>query len=754
MEDLLIPDQLNVPMETNSSFEGENLLTGGLNTSDLINQFMYNSGGNKLNQRMGNGLVSEPVDPIQQQLNNFGKTPTSSDYISAPLQFDLDRSGAARYMSSDIYGQVGFDPRLSQDDIEFRYGSMQTMSDVTSQALGGMSEIFSSTFIEGWKGWGRMTEALFSWDASKLMGSPEEREEMAKKQEDIFNKYAIYDTQESRDTIFNRQFFGNMLQQAGFTLGAAAQMILEHYVTLGIGSLFSTAGKAATFLKAGQTLGELANDTRKVAATMSRSQSVANAIAQIPRTMVPLYGTVEDIMKVKTAGASLTQMGMLGVGGIKRELSIFNMARSEAIFESASTYSDLQKRLTDEYIFSTGQAPPADIQAKINQKAEDASHDNFWVNTALLTVMNRIQFDNIIKSFNPSRKLFTDDVSRLAAKTLEVTGKIEGKTITQGFQKGMFGSLSTLPGIAKTFGKKKAAWEATKMMGKSLTKFEASEGVQELLQEASGKGLNDFYYDIYHGNKGYSSKTDAILSNIKNPLTDTDGMKTFLMGALTGRMIAPVNSVVTGVTNYKQNRDDQKQLKDDLAIVNMFLKNPVNTIYTKEWIANTKVQGKAARTMSEAASKSNQYVFQNAKNSAFAKAVATSIKLNMYESMKDTMFELGQDLSDQEFTEAFGFNPTKENKKNVQEYMTGVIEKVEDYYNTFNSLKEKYADKIIPDLYKNNSDEDYQKALVSKKVLDDAIEILTTNTVLARQTVVRAAGLQECDGEGFTGFLN
>ena len=743
MEDLLIPDQLNVPMETNSSFEGENLLTGGLNTSDLINQFMYNSGGNKLNQRMGNGLVSEPVDPIQQQLNNFGKTPTSSDYISAPLQFDLDRSGAARYMSSDIYGQVGFDPRLSQDDIEFRYGSMQTMSDVTSQALGGMSEIFSSTFIEGWKGWGRMTEALFSWDASKLMGSPEEREEMAKKQEDIFNKYAIYDTQESRDTIFNRQFFGNMLQQAGFTLGAAAQMILEHYVTLGIGSLFSTAGKAATFLKAGQTLGELANDTRKVAATMSRSQSVANAIAQIPRTMVPLYGTVEDIMKVKTAGASLTQMGMLGVGGIKRELSIFNMARSEAIFESASTYSDLQKRLTDEYIFSTGQAPPADIQAKINQKAEDASHDNFWVNTALLTVMNRIQFDNIIKSFNPSRKLFTDDVSRLAAKTLEVTGKIEGKTITQGFQKGMFGSLSTLPGIAKTFGKKKAAWEATKMMGKSLTKFEASEGVQELLQEASGKGLNDFYYDIYHGNKGYSSKTDAILSNIKNPLTDTDGMKTFLMGALTGRMIAPVNSVVTGVTNYKQNRDDQKQLKDDLAIVNMFLKNPVNTIYTKEWIANTKVQGKAARTMSEAASKSNQYVFQNAKNSAFAKAVATSIKLNMYESMKDTMFELGQDLSDQEFTEAFGFNPTKENKKNVQEYMTGVIEKVEDYYNTFNSLKEKYADKIIPDLYKNNSDEDYQKALVSKKVLDDAIEILTTNTVLARQTVVRAAGLQE-----------
>jgi SpoU rRNA methylase family enzyme len=143
-------------------------------------------------------------------------------------------------------------------------------------------------------------------------------------------------------------------------------------------------------------------------------------------------------------------------------------------------------------------------------------------------------------------------------------------------------------------------------------------------------------------------------------------------------------------------------------------------------------------------------MFHNAKNSAFAKAVASAIKLDMYDSMRSTLLELGEDLSDKEFLEAFNFNPTVENKKSVKEYMGELVTKMEDYYNTYTSLRKRYADKIIPELYKNNSPKEYAQALLVKQTLDDAIEVLTTNTVLGRQAVVRASGLQQKMGASKT----
>jgi hypothetical protein len=705
---------------------------------------------NSLPTLMEGVSISRPsVDPIQKSLEAFANAPTSLQTQAAPRFFDYEATRADRYVQSKNFRSLGFNPTLGQEN-EYKYGYRQTWDDVWSNGLAGMAGLASDAFVEGWKGWGRMTEALFSLDASKLMGSPLEREQMAKAQEDLLNKYAIYSTPEGEKGILNREFFGNMLQQSGFMVGTAAQMLVEYGLTAGFGSLIGTAGKAGALLKVGQTTAELIDDTRKVASAMTRSERVVQAIADLPRVMIPLYGTLQDVNKIRGAGAGLTQMGILGLGGIRRELSMFNMARSEAIFESASTYADLKKRLTDEYILETGQAPTAEVQERIDQKAEDATHDNFWTNMGVLSVMNRIQFDNIIKSFNPARKLFTDDVSKVAEQTISVTGKIGDKTVTQGFVKGALGSVSALPSIAKTFGKKTAAWEATKMLGRNLMKFEASEGVQELIQEAASKGLGEYYYDLYHGNKGYNSKTDAVLSSIENPLTSNEGMKTFLMGALTGRLIAPVSSAITGVANYKENQKLRKQAKEDLAIVNSFLKDPTNSIYAKEWIANTKVQGKAAQTMAEAVSKNSEYMFHNAKNSAFAKAVASAIKLDMYDSMRSTLLELGEDLSDKEFLEAFNFNPTVENKKSVKEYMGELVTKMEDYYNTYTSLRKRYADKIIPELYKNNSPEEYAQALLAKQTLDDAIEVLTTNTVLGRQAVVRASGLQQKMGASKT----
>lgn len=707
-------------------------------------------------QAMSRELLSQPnpeipVGPgyqfnLDNALNKLSKKINSGNptlnAAAAPMNLG-SKSDYDRYANSEDFQTFGYVPSLGSEQ-EYRYGRAMTWGDTMGKALAGGGALAWDTFVEGWKGWGRMAEALFTWDSSKLMGSEEERYQIAKEQEEIFNKYAIYNTAESEDSLLNRQFFGNMMQQAGFTVGALGQMILETYLTAGIGKAISASvggiGKAKALRTAG-TVGELINDTRKAQQVISNTQRVNNALKQIPRALVPMYGTVDDMVKAGRAGAGTLQLGMLLGGGIKREMSMFNMARSEAIFEAASTYKDLEDKLVNEFVSTNGREPNETELETIRKTADNASSDNFASNLGILTLMNRVQFGNMFKNFNTSRKIFSANATALGEDVFEVSGKVGDKTVKKVYEKGFVGRLGAVRDISKTFGRKKAAWEATKSMGLGLMKFEGSEGAQELLQEASNKGLSDYYYNLYHGNKGFGTKVDNVLSSIQNPLTDIDGAKTFLMGALTGRFIAPFSYAAGKAFAGKEGKDIAARKREAISIINTFYSDP--TQYAKEWIANVKVQNRAAATMEEAVANGDRYTFYNTKDSAFAKAVSAAIKLNMYESLKDSLTELSKELNDQEFKEAFNLEPGSANRENVSQFMGKVVSQMDDYYTLYNNLKDKYGDRIVPELYRYNKPEEYERAKIAKIALDNAIEMLTTNVFKSRQSTKRAAELQQ-----------
>ncbi len=171
--------------------EGENLLnnygplpsSGGGNTT--IPGFNPDDAYNKLAQR---------VNPEERSLLATNKP------MVLGTQADYDR-----YKNSKNFQTFGLNPMIG-DEQEYLYGRAQTWGETIANGLAGAGHLAADTFIEGWKGWGRMTEALFTWDSSKLMGSEEERYEMAKKQEDIMNKYAIYDTAESKETLWKLRY--------------------------------------------------------------------------------------------------------------------------------------------------------------------------------------------------------------------------------------------------------------------------------------------------------------------------------------------------------------------------------------------------------------------------------------------------------------------------------------------------------------------------------------------------------------------
>jgi hypothetical protein len=667
---------------------------------------------------------------------------TPSLKASARPEYLGSASDLERYSSSDDFQTFGYVPSLGSEQ-EYRYGRAMSWGDTMGKAFAGGGHLAFDTFMEGWKGWARMTEALFTWDSSKLYGSPEERYQIAKEQEAIFNKYAIYSTAESEDTLLNRQFFGNMLQQSGFTVGALAQIAAETYLTGGLAKIISASagaiGKAKT-IQGAATVGELINDTRKVQQVISNSQRVTNALKSLPRAVVPLYGTIQDLSNASKAGAGFFQLSMLGLGGAKRELSMFNMARSEAIFEAASTYKDLEDKLVNEFRTSNGREPSAEELNNIRNTADRASSDNFYANTGILTLMNRIQFGNMFKNFNTTRKIFNESAASFADEAFEVTGKVGGKTTTKVYEKGFIGRFGATGDIAKTFGRKKAAWEATKSFGKGLMKFEGSEGAQELIQEASNKGLSDYYYDLYSGKSGYDDRIDKVMASIKNPITDLDGAKTFLMGALTGRLIAPFSYGMSKINIGEEAKLREAKKREAIGIINTFYADP--TQYLKEQIANVKVQNRAARTMEEAAANQDMYTFYNAKDSAFAKAMASSIKLNMYESFRDTLQEFSDEMSAEDFQKAFSLDPSEANKQDVKEFVGKVVSQMDEYHTLYNNLKDKYGSRIVPELYKYNAPEDYERVKMAKFAQDNAIEMLTTNVFKSRQATKRAVKLQ------------
>ena len=771
----------------------------------------YDIDDNSITQRL-----SKQLNPEEQSLQSFAK----------PMVLGTERD-YNRYKDSKDFQSLGYTPNLGEQQ-EFKYGNAMDWGETVGKAISGGTALATNTFVEGWKGWGRMTSALLNWDSTRLMGTPEEREQIAKEQEDIFNKYAIYDTAESKDGFFNRQFFGNMLQQSGFAVGALAQFAVEEVLTAGIGGAISAASKGLLVARTGKALvkakeagqlaekttllgkaaegvksitgsifkpktittaSETANNVRKAMDVVTSQPKVINGFANGLKKLVPGYGTVEEIVKLNKAGAGFAQMAYTGIGGIKRGLSEFNMARSESIFEAASTYTDLKNKLVEEYYAKTGEYPQGKELERIKQKSEDASHDNFWTNVGVLSVMNRIQFDNMFNSFKRSRSLLGPGTAELKGSAFVVKGVNKlGKQEIKTFAKGPLGDISSIGQVAKTFGTKQAAWVATKSIGKGLMKFEGSEGLQELIQEASNTGLSEYYYDLYHGSKGYDTKLDSVLGSMKNPLTDTQAMKTFLMGALTGRLISPMTGGFTAISENIQDRNKLKKAEasaktltekmmadykertgkeaegDDLESIKVQIKQSTEyqtkkqkvqeaiglmnslssdpTFLMKEAIANIKINNKAAENMEEAAANHNQYIFNNTQGSALAKTVAAAIKLDMYDSLKDMLGEYGQNMTDEEFKSAFNMDASDANKKNVKDLTSKMASNVEDYYNTYKVLKDKYSDLIIPELYKNNDPAVYKNAKFQKFVLDNMIEMIATNSFKAKDAIKRASELQ------------
>lgn len=715
-------------------------------TLDYIDPFQQRDQNNS-------GLQMAPVssDPTAEYLSQLYKKGPSLETQMQPVTFDPEAAQLDRYTNSKYFSQLGFDPRKNN---EYAYGSYQTWGDTMANALGGAGRLAANTFAEHWKGYGRLADALFSFDASKLQPDNMELYSMAKEQEAAMNKYAIFRTPESEDSVINKQFFGDMVQNAGFMLGTIGGFLAEELLTMGASSVFSATRLGIKVMQGLDRIQDVEEFVRvnKSLGDIWKSRDFSELMLKGAKRLVPLYETGEKLIAAKRAGAGALQMGYLGLGGLRRALSEANIARTESVFEAAGTYKEIKDALYNEYLENTGEQPSADALDRIETAAREGAMDNFKTNFGMLLITNRLQFDNLFSGLNLERKLLSK-AGQYADDVFAVTGKLAGseaaeeaaKTATKVYSKGAFGTFSALGEVAADFGRKEAAWVATKALGRNMFKWEASEGLQELFQEGSNKGLTDYYYQLYHGKRAYGSRLDAIMENIETPFDSTQGAKTFLMGALTGRLLSPINFAMgkareMASTTKEQREEIEADRDKSVAAMNAFYAQPYATL--KEQIANFKVQNRAAENMQKAVANDDAYAFTNAKDSAFVSAMSAAKKLGMLPSFVDTIRAYGENMTNEELKEAFGFDPTEEGRGTAKTYFEKLATEVEDFNKTWERLDMKYGNKIRLDLYAPGSVGQVQ-AQFAKKALDHYIEMLATTSYRAQRAVLRTVSVAD-----------
>jgi len=734
-------------------------------------------------------------NPLGDFLTKINTQAPSLEQQMRPIGFDAQAMNVERYRSSPDFQKLGIELDGSNEE---RYGLNQSWGEVMSNGFTGMRKLAANGFVDNWKGFGRMFDALVTWDWDKLHGDATSMLELDKSMNDIMNENPIYATKEGENTFWNRQTWGNFLQQSGFTVGAMGGMLSEQLITKAIEAGLTATGigaPAAAALETASDIETAANITRlgrvgektkeffdaaknfkalkKLGDIWKEDNMVKDFMLSVGKRLpvidigVDLAETYRAAKVAGIGGAELAwDLTKVGVGGVKRTLSEANFAFTEARMEAAGTYSDLYSKLYQDYVDLNGKRPDADAIENMNKMAMEAADRNFNFNTAILGISNRIQFDNIFKNSKVMNQILSKyGLDEAVENRIKVVGRLNGtdKLVPHYYETGILGGVGAFKKVAADFGKAKAFEVAGISLLKSMAKMEITEGIQELLQEGSNVYFQDYYRNAYNVsiNPDYQPEGDSFKRAVASQL-NMQGVKTFMSGALTGlilhgptalggRALKYGSEKITDMqktsgmtaeqkTEYFKNKETQKGAAGKhYAEFNAFAKDPSAAF--QEAVKNLNFQKEGSTALEAAAKNQDKFVYENIRTAMLDKMIAASIRNNTYEGLKDTLTSYGKHMTKEEFEKAFvGAEYTSENKKTVEDYTDKVVGAIDSYTKTWNKLQERYGNKFNPNRFKPGT-KAFMNELIKKKVLDDMIEHLASNEFKATDALDRITNI-------------
>ena len=719
-----------------------------------------------------------------QQKNPVQSDPFQNKYYN-PQQVD-------RYKESEIYSPW-IDPFA---DNETAAAQAQSGWEALWNGTKGSWDGIKDGFVSGAMVLPRLVGSIFSGSVEGMMDDEYGMMLSDYQQQQNQNENPIYMTADERDDIFSLKAAGEMMQNAGYTIGTVGELVAETVLTEFLAGAFTvategggagvlaatTAAEAGRWSRmmakvrgAGRVTGEAVSNGLKFggktaelgaqnamrAKTMAQS---AEAIAEMSKlrdaqfgsklteklyqasTKIPVLGELIETgnamaLAGKTGMLTKGELAKMGVGGIRRAYGEFQAASGEAAIEAGGTFNDVYKTMYDDFVEKNGYEPDAEEEKRMRELSKDAAVGSYGINMATLLMMNKIEFGSLMRNIVPDNAIIRAFKNE-ADQIYSVTGKVGGKSTTLPFSKGTLGRLGIIPEVVRTFdnGYRVAAAQYGKGLVGGFARFSVWEGLQENIQEGTLHGLTKHYQDLYNNDpstwgEGFQEAVDSQMNK--------QGLKTFMMGAMTGVVTGPV--VSGGLRAFDRTfrsasyKDRKDQLDANVASVKNFMLNHDKVL--SEHIAKTKEYNSYNEEMQRAASNDDLYNYLNSRESALMKAVHSAKRLGNLPLLMDTVRAYGEGFDNQAFKEAFGFSAEEAGYSSPADFTSRIANDIQRYSDTYDHYMKKYANFL--DLNKYIKDPNRKLATdIARASLLDAIEVVSFHENKAQDAVKRRAGIQ------------
>ena len=742
-----------------------------------------------------------------------------------------------RFRFQDNFKPEGFNPFDEANDA--RWSSRETVWSALGKGFDQFGSRFSNTFVDYWKDWGRLGDALVSWDLSKMMpGESEMMKQYMEDQREQMKNY-VFAKPGTEDDIFTRKTVSEFIGNAGFALGTfsgfaielAADAVITYFsagagagsigATIGrLGSKFGLKSAAKTVAKegveevakqaakrsafsindivTGYNLGNQSTDairaTGKVSkgiedaakvSKMAGTDAAREAAKEASRVMalnldaiiksksftelsanivkgIPVVGSLftagEKAAVGAKAGLSAGKVIGIGLSGVRRTAQEINMASTEASFEAIQTYGETLEQMAAKYQLEHDGTPPdfAEFE-KMKRLAGQASFSNYKTNLGILLATNRLQFGTLFNKINITNKWFSDVLSETGAKAFGVKSMFKGtKEVFKVYEKSKFlGTYGLIGKIAKDFGKKQAAYVLGKTLAKNTLKFQVTEGLQENIQEASAMAWRDFYLSQYDET---GLTLDKAFEQGLESQWSKQGLKTFMMGAFTGMLVSGPTALmmkgVEGVSNaainkqYKNTPSEnplkqaKEQLLRDIDTMNLVGSWLSDSKKSDMKLFNFNSQLNSAMGMTEAAAANNDYEYHNHKDNALIAGALAANRTGMIDAYTQSIRSMGEEMTDQEFEEAFGIKLQDTKYKSAREFTNTVADELKKYSDVIDGLRKKIKNLADPLMYAENS-KDRAIAAIMRNTQENALHVIAINQLKGVRAGERAKQLTD-----------
>jgi len=609
----------------------------------------------------------------------------------------------------------------------------------------------------------RLGRALLTLDPSLINPTDAETAISGEEQKRIYRNNPIFYDPNSEDDIFSRQFLAETLQNTGFTFGTMGGFVAENALFGGISKVIAPLFKAGAASKS-MRIAEIGAEGLNLSKNeMNLAQQTRNLLQNGPAgrlggktawdyalnigSKLPFIDAVADTTKLLQvagkAGLTAGELRMIGAGGLRRAMSEWNFAASEAAVEAGGVYGDTFDQLYDSYLKKGIEITP-DIIDQIRKDSLSGASKDYAINVAILGITNKITFGNLFRNFGTDSK-FINILRSQGERTISVMGKTEGgKMLAKSLPRGFLGVLGHKKDIIGAFanGKEVFRKELKKDLIRGLSRFEITEGIQENLQEGTSVAIKDYYADLY--DRDVASWGDSFKEGVEAQFTKT-GLKTFLSGALMGFFTRPVTGAIQGAKESyeeyklkKANPNHVNALEGTLKELNHFYADPERVLY--EPIKAMKKQIALNQGMVRSAAQGQKYDYFNNRDSGIIELALHAKRTGTFDVFKDFIKEYGSNFSEKDFKEATGIDIAKTKMGSVQEYTNGLVEQLDRYGELHDKYMDRFSDYMTLDTL---TDDPYRKQKYSftQMAIRNAVHTIAFNEAKAQASTMRAADI-------------